>query len=102
MNRNVFEDTDRIQTSRLGFNIAFGVIDDGTDKSLEGIEKAGNFEVVSIELDGTNFKAEPLPFHKCTEEDKNKFYKPNKIFAKSFDSMFTEMFCITNPEKLVF
>ncbi len=101
MNKNVFEDTDRIQTSRLGFNIAFGVIDLGTYKSLEGIEKAGHFEVLSNEADVNNYKEELLPIHKCTEEDKKNFYKPNKIFAESFDSVFTELFCITNPEKLV-
>ncbi len=101
-NKNVFKDTDRIKTSRLGFNIAFGVVDGGAFKNLEGIEKAGHFEVSSGEYDAPNYKEELLPFHKCTEEDKKKFYKPNKIFAKNFDSMFTEMFCITNPEKLVF
>ena len=30
-----------------------------------------------------------------------KFYKPNKIYEGSFNLMFTELYCITSPEKLV-
>jgi hypothetical protein len=47
MSDGVFEDTVRIQSSkeRLGFNIAFGLIDEDTLKGLEGTEKTGGFEV---------------------------------------------------------
>ena len=43
---------------------------------------------------------EEIPIHKCTLEDKKKFYKPNKIYEGSFDLLFTELYCITSPEKL--
>ena len=45
---------------------------------------------------------EILSVHKCVLEDKKKFYKPNKIYQGNFDLIFTELYCITSPEKLVF
>ena len=46
LNENVFVDTEIVQTpkDRLGFNIAFGLIDTGTYKAVEGIEKIGFFK----------------------------------------------------------
>ena len=43
LNENVFADTDivKIPKDRLGFNIAFGIIDLNTYKAPEGIEKTG-------------------------------------------------------------
>ncbi len=39
--------------------------------------------------------------HKCTLEDKKKFYKPSKIYEGNFDLIFTELYCLTSQEKLV-
>ena len=43
LKENVFLDTEIVETTkeRLGFNIAFGLIDLGTLKAVEGIEKTG-------------------------------------------------------------
>ena len=43
LNKNVFADSEKVQTSRLGLNIAFGVVDVNTFKGVEGVEKTGNF-----------------------------------------------------------
>ena len=102
MNKNVFEDTEKIQTSRLGFNIAFGFIDFSTFKGIEGIEKLGKFSAQNMIFDTKNINYEQISIHKCTEEDKYKFYKPNKVYSGNFDLLFSEFYCITNPEKLVF
>jgi hypothetical protein len=77
------------------------LLDTRTFKGVEGIEKTGSFNPVIRSFNKNRYNTDPLPFHKCTEEDKKKFYKPNIVYAGSFDLVFTELFCITNPEKLV-
>ena len=101
---SAFADTDVIQYSgdKLGFNIAFGVIDWTNYKETEGIEKIGSLKARSMSFDVKTGKIETIPIHKCTEEDKKRFYKPSKVIAGNFDGLFTELYCITNPEKLVF
>jgi hypothetical protein len=49
-----------------------------------------------------DFQYDLIPTHRCTEEDKKKFYQPNKVFLSNFDMVFTELYCITNPENLIF
>jgi len=48
MKKNVFEDTEIVKTTsgRLGFNIAFGIIDFDTYAAVEEIEKIGKFGVI--------------------------------------------------------
>ncbi len=104
LNQNVFESTDIIQApkDRLGFNIAFGVVDIDTNKAVEGIDKTGYFfaEHQYLNLGSIDFRE--IPIHKCTQEDRNKFYKPNKVYQGDFNLLFTELYCITSPDKLVF
>jgi len=102
LNENVFEDTEIIQTpkDRLGFNFAFGVFDYSSFKAVEGIENIGSFNAEYLSFDKEKADRGAIPIRKCTEEDKKKFYKPNKIYAGNFDLLFTKMYCITSPEKL--
>ena len=76
-NKNVFQDTDQLKTPRLGFNVAFGIINDLTLKSLEGFEETGSLQATTSVYNKGQYYDEPLPIHKCTVEDKKKFYKPN-------------------------
>jgi hypothetical protein len=79
------------------------MIDNVELKSIFGIEKIGSFKVLkgSIGLDGILLEAD-IPIHKCTEQDRAKFFKPKAIYQTSFDEMFTQFFCIKNPELLYF
>ena len=52
-------------------------------------------------MDTTDPIEEPILIYKSTEDDKKKFYKPYKVYEHSFDLLFTELYCLTNPEKLV-
>ena len=72
-----------------------------TSKAGEGIEKTGSLKAsyISWNLDKSDFGE--IPIQKCKLEDKKKFYEPNKIYQGGFDLIFTEFYCITNPEKLV-
>jgi hypothetical protein len=103
LNENVFADTDIVQTpkDRLGFNIAFGIIDAFTYKAPEGIEKTGLLKANYFSVNVEKYDSGEIPIHKCTLEDKKKFYEPNKIYQSSFDFVFTELYCITSPENLV-
>jgi hypothetical protein len=73
----VFQDAVQLKTPRLGFNIAFGIINDATLKSLEGFEETGSLQATTSVYNKGQYYDVPLPIHKCTEEDKKKFYKPN-------------------------
>ena len=99
----MFADTDIVknQKDRLEFNIAFGLIDGNTYKAVEVIEKTGFFKARYKSWNVEKLDSWEIPIHKCTLEDKKKFYKPNKIYEGSFNLMFTELYCITSPEKLV-
>ena len=81
LNKNVFTDLEIINTpeDRLGFNIAFGIIDIMTWKAVEEIEQIGRFKAqfMSKNPDGLDFQ--DLSIHRCTQEDKKKFYKPKKV-----------------------
>ncbi len=99
----MFSDTEIVQNpkDRLGFNIAFGIIDLSTSKAVEGIEKTGSLKASYISWNLDKYDIEEIPIQKCKLEDKKKFYEPNKIYQRTFDLIFTEFYCITSPEKLV-
>ena len=99
----MFTDSEIIQTpeGRLGFNIAFGIIDIGTFKAVKEIEQIGSFKAEFMSKNSDSLDFREIPIHRCTQEDKKKFYKPNKIYQGSFDLILTELYCITRPEKLV-
>ena len=78
------------------------MIDYYTFKTVEGIEKTGNLSAKVYAFDANNERYIPIPIQKCTEDDKRKFYKPSKVYKNSFDLIFSELYCITSPEKLVF
>ena len=69
LNKNVFEETEIIQTSRLGFNIAFGIIDSSTFKGVEGIEKTGSLYAETMSFNKNSLNKESIPIQKCTVED---------------------------------
>jgi len=77
----VFTDVEIIQTpeERLGFNIAFGIIDISTYKAVEEIEEIGSFKAEFMSFNLESFDRVEKPVHKCTLEDKKKFYNPNKV-----------------------
>ncbi len=81
MSPDVFTNPEIVQTpeDRLGFNIAFGIIDINTSKAVEEIEQIGRFKAqfMSKNSDGLDFQ--DLSIHRCTQEDKKKFYKPKKV-----------------------
>ena len=80
----MFAEKEIVQNSkdRLGFNIAFGIIDLDTFKAVEGIEKTGSLKAYSITSDLVTFDLLKIPIHKCTQEDKKKFYKPNILYER--------------------
>jgi len=87
MQKNVFEDTEIVKVpsapERLGFNVAFGIIDVDTYKAVEEIEKMGKFKAKKMSwnvIEKEFGKVEEIPIHRCTDEDRKKFYKPNKIY----------------------
>ncbi len=77
----MFADIDIVQTpkDRLGFNIAFGIIDYITLEAAEGIEKTGFLKASYLSLNLDKLDSGEIPIHKCTLEDKKKFYKPKKV-----------------------
>jgi hypothetical protein len=79
LNENVFSDTEIVQNpkERLGFNIAFGIIDIFTYKAPEGIEKTGFIKARNFSYNVDKIDRGEIPIHKCTLEDKKKFYEPN-------------------------
>ena len=82
LNKNVFTDSEIIQTAeeRLGFNIAFGIIDISTYKAVEEIEAIGSFKAEFMSFNSESFDLVETPVHRCTQEDKKKFYNPNEVF----------------------
>jgi len=51
-NKNFYSEYDKMASNfssedYLGFNVAFGIIDENTYKSVEGIERTGSFQVYS-------------------------------------------------------
>ena len=81
LNKNVFTDSEIIQTpeGRLGFNIAFGIIDIGTFKAVKEIEQIGSFKAEFMSKNSDSLDFREIPIHRCTQKDVKKFYKPNKV-----------------------
>ena len=82
MNTDVFTNSEIVQTpeDRLGFNIAFGIIDIMTWKAVEEIEQIGRFKAQFMSKNSDSLDFQDLSIHRCTQEDKKKFYNPNKVF----------------------
>ena len=82
LSKNVFSQTGQIQnnitTIGLGFNVAFGLIDSKTFKSIEGIENVGSFSVISYTY-GNQTAKQNVTFQKCRQEDKQDFFKPEPV-----------------------
>jgi hypothetical protein len=68
LNKNEFADSDIIETQkdRLGFNVAFGLIDLATYKSVEGIEQTGSFKAKASSFNVNLSTHKSLPIQKCT------------------------------------
>ena len=74
-NKNFYSEYDKMTSNfssedYLGFNVAFGIIDENTYKSVEGIERTGSFQVYSYAYEEINKTKQNITIRKCTEEDK--------------------------------
>ena len=78
------------------------MIDYSTLLPIENIDKIGSFYVTKHGWDLDHSYDENIPIHQCTEEDKASFYEPTEVTRPYYGKLFTQMYCITNPDQIIF